>query len=148
MKRERSLQQEALRFILTLGLLSLVTDMVYEGARSILGPFLVTLGASAAAVGFISGVGEFVGYGLRVAAGYLADRTQRYWTFTIAGYLLTVVAVPLLGLVGRLDLAFALVIAERLGKAIRTPARDALLSHASHGIGRGLDSDCTKRSTR
>jgi len=132
------MRQQAFRFIVTLGLLSLFADMVYEGARSILGPFLVTLGASAAAVGFISGVGEFIGYGLRVVAGYAADRTHRYWALTIAGYLLTIVAVPLLGFVGRLDLAFALVIAERLGKAVRSPARDTLLSHASHGMGRGL----------
>ncbi|MPZ90720.1 MAG: hypothetical protein GEU68_03660 [Actinobacteria bacterium] len=122
---------EALRFIIALGFLSLFADMVYEGARSILGPFLVTLGASAAAVGVISGVGEFVGYALRVVAGYAADKTHRYWALTIAGYLFTLVAAPLLGLVGRVDLALALVIAERLGKAIRTPARDALLSHAS-----------------
>lgn len=138
MRPERTLRQQALRFIVALGLLSLFADMVYEGARSILGPFLVTLGASAATVGFISGVGEFVGYGLRIVAGYWADRTHRYWALTITGYLLTIVAVPLLGLVGRLDLAFALVIAERLGKAIRTPSRDTLLSHASYGIGRGL----------
>lgn len=134
----RTLQQEALRFIVALGLLSLFADMVYEGARSILGPFLVTLGASAAAVGFISGVGEFLGYGFRIVAGYAADRTHRYWALTIAGYLLTLVAVPLLGLVGRVDLAFVLVIAERLGKAVRTPSRDALLAHASYGMGRGL----------
>lgn len=131
-------RSEALRFIVTLGLLSLFADMVYEGARSILGPFLVTLGASAAAIGAISGVGEFAGYALRVVAGYAADRTRRYWGLTIAGYLLTLVAVPLLGLVGRLDVAFALVIAERLGKAIRTPARDTLLAHASYGMGRGV----------
>lgn len=134
----REQRSEAVRFIVVLGLVSLFADMVYEGARSILGPFLVTLGASAAAVGVISGVGEFVGYALRVVAGYAADRTHRYWALTIAGYLLTLVAVPLLGLVGRVDIAFALVIAERLGKAIRTPARDALLSHASYEVGRGV----------
>lgn len=134
----RPLQRDALAFVVTLGLLSLFADMVYEGARSILGPFLVTLGASAGAVGFISGVGEFVGYGIRVVAGYAADRTGRYWALTIGGYLLTIVAVPFLGLVGRLDLAFALIIAERLGKAVRSPARDTLLSHASHGVGRGF----------
>jgi MFS family permease len=137
MKAASSRRSEAFRFIVALGLVSLFADMVYEGARSILGPFLVTLGASAAAIGLISGVGEFVGYALRVVAGYAADRSHRYWALTIAGYLLTLVAVPLLGLVGRIDLAFALVIAERLGKAIRTPARDALLSHASYEMGRG-----------
>jgi MFS family permease len=120
-----------------MGIVSLFADMVYEGARSILGPFLVTLGASSAAVGLVSGLGEFAGYGLRVVAGYAADRTQRYWALTIAGYGLTVVSVPLLGFVGRVDLALALVVGERLGKAIRTPSRDTLLSHASHSIGRG-----------
>ena len=130
-------RRAALRFIVTMGIVSLFADMVYEGARSILGPFLLTLGASSAAVGLVSGLGEFAGYGLRVVAGYAADRTHRYWALTIAGYGLTVVSVPLLGFVGHVDLALALVVGERLGKAIRTPSRDTLLSHASHSIGRG-----------
>lgn len=130
-------RRAAIRFIVALGVVSLLADMVYEGARSILGPFLATLGASAATVGLISGVGEFAGYGLRVVAGYAADRTRRYWTLTFAGYGLTVVAVPLLGLVGNVELALALVIGERLGKAIRTPSRDTLLSFASRDLGRG-----------
>jgi hypothetical protein len=84
------LRQRALRFIVALGLVSLFADVVYEGGRAILGPFLATLGASAATVGLIAGTGEFVGYGLRVVAGYVSDRTGRYWSLTFVGYGLTV----------------------------------------------------------
>lgn len=131
-------RRRALRVIVAFGVVSLLADIVYEGARSILGPYLLTIGASAVGVGVISGAGEFVGFALRIATGRIADRTGAYWTMTIGGYLLTVVAVPLLGLVGRVDLALALVVAERLGKAIRSPARDTLIGAASEPLGRGL----------
>lgn len=126
-----------LRVVIALGIVSLLADMVYEGARSILGPFLLTLGASAASVGLIAGIGEFAGYGLRFFAGYAADRSRDYWGLTIGGYLLTVVSVPLLGLTSSVQLALALVIGERLGKAVRTPAKDTVLSYATYEIGRG-----------
>ena len=80
-----------------LGLVSLFADMVYEGARSIIGPYLATLGASAAVVGAVAGIAEFIGYGLRVASGYLVQRRGRYWTWTMTGYALTVLSVPLIG---------------------------------------------------
>jgi MFS family permease len=131
-------RRRAFRLIVAFGIVSLLADVVYEGARSILGPYLLTIGASAAAVGVITGLGEFVGFALRVVTGRLADRTGAYWTMTIAGYVLTVVAVPLLGLVGRVDLALALVVAERLGKAVRSPARDTLIASVSEPLGRGL----------
>ncbi|MBI4277997.1 MAG: MFS transporter [Armatimonadetes bacterium] len=127
----------AARFILLLGIVSLGADMTYEGARSIAGPFLAVLGASATAVGVIAGLGELIGYGLRLASGHLADRTGRYWTITVLGYALNLAAVPLLALAGRWEVAAGLIIAERVGKAIRTPARDAMLSHAAHAVGRG-----------
>jgi MFS family permease len=116
---------------------SLFGDMTYEGARSITGPYLAILGASGAAVGFVAGLGELVGYALRLLSGRLADRTHRYWAITIAGYTLNLLAVPLLALAGRWEMAAALIVMERFGKAIRTPARDAMLSHASGEIGRG-----------
>ncbi len=131
-------RRRALRLVVTFGVVSLLADIVYEGARSILGPYLLAIGASAAAVGFISGAGEFVGFALRVVTGRIADRTGAYWAMTIGGYALTVVAVPLLGLVGRVDLALGLVLAERLGKAVRSPARDTLIHAASGPLGRGL----------
>lgn len=132
----------ALRFVLLLGLVSLLADMTYEGARSITGPYLAVLGASATAVGIVAGLGELLGYGLRLASGYLADRTGRYWATTIVGYALNLLVVPLLALAGRWELAALLMLLERTGKALRTPARDAMLSRATaytgHGWGFGL----------
>ena len=127
----------ALKFVVLLGVVSLFADMTYEGARSITGPFLALLGASGTAVGLIAGLGELIGYSLRLASGYLADRTGRYWAITLVGYGLNMLAVPLLALAGRWEVAAALIICERMGKAIRTPARDAMLSHATHRVGHG-----------
>ncbi|WP_456507413.1 MFS transporter [Arthrobacter sp. TE12232] len=124
-------------FVLTFGVVSMLADVVYEGARSITGPFLATLGASAVMVGFITGFGEAVATVLRLGTGPLADKTRKYWPLTIAGYALTVIAVPLLALASSLWQAAALVIMERFGKAVRTPARDTMLSHAGADMGRG-----------
>lgn len=124
-------------FVLTFGLISLLADMVYEGARSIIGPYLATLGASATVVGIAAGAGEFIGYSLRVVSGYLVRRSRHYWTWTILGYLLTVASVPLIGVTGAVAPALLLYGTERLGKAIRSPAKDTLLSYASTGTGRG-----------
>jgi MFS family permease len=124
-------------FVLAFGIVSLLADMVYEGARSIIGPYLATLGASATIVGVVAGAGEFIGYGLRVVSGYAVGRTQHYWTWTILGYALTVFSVPLIGATGALAPALLLYGTERLGKAVRSPAKDTLLSHASAQTGRG-----------
>ena len=124
-------------FVLGFGVVSMLADVVYEGARSITGPFLATLGASAVMVGFITGFGEAVALVLRLGTGPLADRTRKYWPLTIAGYALTVIAVPLMALASSLWQASALVITERFGKAVRTPARDTMLSHAGAEMGRG-----------
>ncbi len=127
----------ALKFVILLGVVSLFADMTYEGARSVTGPYLAVLGASGMVVGTVAGFGELVGYVLRLASGYLSDRTGRYWAITLSGYVLNMLAVPLLALAGRWEVASALMITERIGKAIRTPARDAMLSHATSEIGRG-----------
>jgi MFS family permease len=130
-------REAALRFVILLGVVSLLADATYEGARSITGPYLGVLGASGAIVGVVAGLGELVGYVLRLASGYLADRTRRYWTITFLGYLVNLGAVPLLAFTGHLPAAASLIIAERIGKGLRTPARDAMLSHATQQIGRG-----------
>jgi MFS family permease len=127
----------AWRFVLAFGTVSLLADVVYEGARSITGPLLASLGAGAFVVGVVTGVGESAALVLRLVSGALADRTRRFWAWTIAGYAVTVVSVPLLGFAGVLWAAAALVIAERVGKAIRSPAKDTLLSHATAVTGRG-----------
>jgi MFS family permease len=127
----------ALRFIVFLGVVSLFADMTYEGARSLIGPFLQNLGASAAQVGLIAGFGELVATGLRFFSGRLVDRTRAYWTLTILGYALTATAVPLMALAGNWWIAALLVVAERTGKGLRGPARDVLLSSATVRVGHG-----------
>lgn len=130
-------RRKALGFVILLGVVSLLADATYEGARSIAGPFLSTLGASGAAVGIVAGFGELIGYGLRLVSGWLSDRTRRYWAITVLGYVVNLAAVPLLALAGRWEIAAGLLIAERVGKAIRTPARDVMLSHATSRLGAG-----------
>jgi MFS family permease len=111
--------------------------MTYEGGRSIAGPFLAHLGASATVVGFVAGFGELLGYGLRLLSGRFTDRTGRYWAITLVGYSINVLAVPALALAGRWEVAALLLMLERTGKAIRSPARNAMLSYATHETGRG-----------
>ncbi|HUW46563.1 MAG TPA: MFS transporter [Dehalococcoidia bacterium] len=123
-------------FIILLGIVSLFGDVTYEGARSVTGPYLATLGASPGVVGLVAGVGEFVGYALRLASGYLADRTRAYWLLTFVGYGL-ILSIPLLAFAGHWQLAVVLIILERVGKAIRSPARDTMLSYATKKVGRG-----------
>jgi MFS family permease len=130
-------KKKALIFIVLLGMVSLLADMTYEGARSITGPYLAILGSSALVVGLVAGLGELLGYSLRLLSGYLTDRTQKYWTLTIIGYVINLLAVPFLALAGSWQLAAVLIIAERMGKAIRTPPRDVMLSHATSSVGRG-----------
>jgi len=127
----------AMKFVILIGVVSLFADATYEGARSITGPYLAVLGASATVVGIVAGFGELIGYALRLVSGYVTERTGKYWPITIFGYVINLVAVPLLALAGRWEVAAVLMVAERMGKAIRNPARDAMLSHASHEMGRG-----------
>ena len=127
----------AFRFVLIIGVVNFFADMTYEGARSIVGPFLGSLGASATIVGFVAGFGEMVGYGLRSVSGYFADKTHKYWAITFLGYAINMLAVPALALAGNWPMAAALVVAERTGRAIRKPAVESMLSHAGHSIGQG-----------
>lgn len=127
----------ALRFIVCLGVVSLFADMTYEGAHSIIGPYLKDLGASAFQVAFIAGIGEMLAASLRFFSGRFADRTRAYWTITFCGYAMNVVAVPALAFAQSWQIAAFLVIAERTGKALRGPARDVLLSGATEEVGHG-----------
>jgi MFS family permease len=129
-------RQLAYRLVFLFGLVAMFGDFVYEGGRSVSGPFLFTLGASAFMVAFIAGFGEFLGYAIRIGTGYLADKSRQYWAFVIAGYLM-IGAIPLLVLAGSWEIAAFLLILERIGKAIRSPAKDAMLSHVTSAVGRG-----------
>ncbi len=129
--------KSALAFIVAFGIVSLFADMAYEGMRGISGPFLATLGASGAAVGIIAGTGELAGYLLRLASGQLVERTRLYWPITLAGYAIQMAAVPLLALAGNWWAAAALIVLERVGKAVRNPAANTMMSRAGEKIGQG-----------
>lgn len=130
-------QNNPLKFIILLGIVSLFADMTYEGARSINGQYLSYLGASATVVGFVAGFGELIGYTLRIISGYFTDKTKQYWTIIFSGYAINLLAVPALAFTGNWELASMLMIMERAGKAIRVPARDALIAKNSKEIGSG-----------
>jgi MFS family permease len=127
----------ALKFVLMVGIMSFFADFTYEGSRSITGPYLGLLGAGAFTISVVSGAGEFIGYNIRLFSGRGADRTGKYWPITIGGYVLQMSVVPLLALAGNWQVAAILIIAERIGKGIRNPPRDAMLSHAARDIGYG-----------
>lgn len=138
-ERKFSAHSGAMTFILLMGIVSLFSDMTHEGARSILGEYLNLTGASAATIGFVSGVGELCGYSLRLLSGFLADKSRRYWTLVIFGYTLQVLAIPALALVPENGwiLACGLVILERIGKAVKKPAKNTLVSFAASEVGTG-----------
>lgn len=131
------ISRSPLRLVILLGFVSLFADFTYEGARSIIGPYLATLGASATLVGFVAGLGEFFGYSLRFIFGYLTDRVKNYWAITILGYFVNLFSIPALSLAKTYPQAAGLFLLERIGKAIRTPARDTILSFATARMGRG-----------
>jgi MFS family permease len=124
-------------FIISFGVVSMLMDIVYEGALSVQGPLLLSLGASAAIVGIVSGVGEATALAGRLVSGPWADRTKKYWVFAITGYAITALTVPAMGIVGSVGGVAFLIIFERFGKSVRTPSRDAMISHASAAVGRG-----------
>ena len=129
--------RSALQFVVIIGIANFFADFTYEGARAIVGPFLDSLGASAAIVGFVAGLGELMGYGLRSVSGYFADKSRRHWGFAFAGYAVNMLAVPALALAGRWPVAASLVVAERAGRGIRKPTVEAMLSYAGKSIGAG-----------
>ena len=130
------------RTVLWLGVVSLLVDLVYEGARSITGPFLASLGGSALLVGLVTGAGEAAALGFRLFSGPAADRSGRYWWWMVTGYALTAACVPLMALAPALGAAglvwgSAMVLLERTGKAVRSPAKSVLLAFAASDVGRG-----------
>ncbi len=134
---EPTRKRAALKFVLLIGVVCFFADFTYEGARSVTGPFLATLGATGTIVGVVAGLGELLGYGLRLISGTLSEKTQKFWPITLFGYLIQMTAVPLLALAGSWRLAALFMIVERVGKAIRNPPRDVMLSHAAKEMGYG-----------
>lgn len=131
-------RRAAIKFIICVGLVSLFADMTYEGAHSVIGPYMKDLGATATMVGFVAGFGEMIAAGARFFSGKLADKTRAYWTIVIASYSINIVVVPAIAFVSTWQAVALLIIAERTGKALRGPARDLLLSEATEVVGHGF----------
>lgn len=142
MKRKHTTISKAMIFILLFGIVSLFSDMTHEGASSIRGAYLSLLGASAGTIGFVSGLGELMGYSLRYVFGKLTDKTKKYWPMVILGYVIDILAVPALALVGEHGwiAACALLLIQRTGKAIKKPAKDTVMSFAAtqEGVGKSF----------
>src|SRR5213079_1182958 len=113
--------RSALHFVVIIGIANFFADFTYEGARGIIGSF----GASAAIVGFVAGLGELMGYGLRSVSGYFADKSHKHWAFAFLGYAINMLAVPALALTRQWPLAASLVVSERIGRGIRKPTVEA-----------------------
>ncbi|GBD02798.1 hypothetical protein HRbin19_00067 [bacterium HR19] len=126
-----------MKIILLFGIVSLFADITYESARSISGPFLYHLGASAGLVSIIGGIGEFLGYALRLIFGYISDKIRKYWFMTICGYFLGLFSLPFMGFSNSWKFAFFLLMTERFGKALRSPSRDTLISFSAKDLGYG-----------
>ncbi len=141
-QRKRHLSQ-AMVFLILFGIVSLFSDMTHEGASSIRGAYLSIMGASAGAIGFFSGLGELIGYSMRYLFGKLTDKTRQYWLVTVIGYVLDVMAVPALALVGEHGWIWAclLLLIQRMGKAIKKPAKDTIMSFAASQEGAGKSFD-------
>src|SRR6202167_2207684 len=136
-KLKAAMDSVAFRFVLTMGVVNLFADITYEGGGSINGPFLGTLGASAALISIVAGLGEFLGYSLRAVAGHVADRTGKYWPISFVGYAINLLAVPAMALAGSWQIAALLMLAERVGRAIRKPTIETMLSYTTAKFGRG-----------
>jgi MFS family permease len=109
--------------------------MTADGYYSVVGTYLGTLGATAALITIITGIAGLVTYTPRLASGWYCDHTHHYWRMMAAGLLINFIAVPLLALANHWELAFGLIIMQRVGQALRAPARDAIISHAAKGMG-------------
>jgi len=127
------MNKRAILFVVFMGVVSMMADLTYEGLRSISGPYLAFLGASATLIGVVSGIGESLGYILRLPSGYIADKTRAYWLFTILGYM-PLLLIPIMGWVENLIVAIMVIILERVGKGVRSPSRDTLIGCV---VGRG-----------
>ena len=129
----------AINFIILMGIVSMFSDMTHEGAKSIYGAFLELLGASVQTISLVSGLGEFIGCSLILLTSYIENKTKKFWLSTYIGYIINVLAIPALALSSEKGWIFAVVmiLMERVGRAIRKPAKNTLVSFAGADVGAG-----------
>lgn len=121
-----------------LGWVSLLTDTASEAIYPLLPLFLTrVLGARALALGVVEGAAEAVASILKIVSGRLADRTGRPRPLVVAGYSLSSLARPLIGLAAGWGHVFALRLVDRVGKGLRSAPRDAILASVAPPAARG-----------
>jgi len=136
------------RNIFALGFVSFFTDMSSEMVFSLLPTFILGLpGSSLAVLGFIEGTAEALSYALRALSGVFSDRLRKRKIFVIVGYGLSNTIKPFFAIAKTPLDVLVIRISDRVGKAIRTSPRDALISEsvakkrrgAAFGLHRTLD---------
>ncbi len=136
------------RNVFALGFASFFTDVSSEMVFSLLPTFLLGLpGASVAILGFVEGTAEALSYALRAVSGIFSDKFRKRKLFVLVGYGVSNAVKPLFA-VARAPLDVLVIrVSDRVGKAVRTSPRDALLSEsvsekhrgAAFGLHRALD---------
>ncbi len=143
MEKNTTVNKKSSRFtpvvtvIIIFGIISLLGDMVYEAARGANSQYFNLLNINAAQVGLVFGIGEFLGYMLRLFSGIISDKSGKYWLFIFIGYGMLIV-IPLMGFTKNWNILVVLILLERIGKSLRSPAKDTIVSGVAEnqvGIG-------------
>jgi MFS family permease len=124
--------------VVALGVASLLTDLSSEMIYPLLPIFLTTvLGAGAISLGVIEGVAESTASILKIVSGRLTDRSGRRKPLVLAGYGLSGLVRPLIGLAGSWPVVAVLRFTDRIGKGLRTSPSDALIADVTDPAIRG-----------
>lgn len=124
--------------VFLMGLVSLFTDISSESIQSILPLFIFEIGGTGLTLGLISGVTDAIANILKGITGWLSDKLNRRKPFVLAGYSLSNLSKPFIGLSPSWELVLALKSTDRIGKGLRTSSRDALISYYSPKKGKAF----------
>jgi MFS family permease len=125
------------RNVKLLGWASFFNDVASEMVTPLLPVFLLSIGAGKQAIGWIEGVADALASLLKLFAGAWSDRLQHRRGLISAGYAMPALLRPLLGLCTSWWQVFLLRSGDRIGKGIRTSARDALIADSTAADQRG-----------
>ena len=124
--------------VFLMGLVSLFTDISSESIQSILPLFILDIGGSVLVLGIISGITNAIANILKGITGWMSDKINRRKPFIVAGYSLSNLSKPLIGLSPSWEMVLGLKTTDRIGKGLRTSSRDALISYYAEKKGRAF----------
>ena len=124
--------------VFLMGLVSLFTDISSESIQSILPLFIFDIGGSVLALGIISGITNAIANILKGITGWMSDKINKRKPFIVAGYSLSNLSKPLIGLSPSWEMVLGLKTTDRIGKGLRTSSRDALISYYAEKKGRAF----------